>query len=259
MLALLSRWLHIFLSWWYFFLCTSFPEMAKPEPIRRAQAELPQMDPREFEKHFTPRYNPWEQRLCVCPDGDFFGAIRAGRLTVVTDRVERFTEGGVELVGGGEIAADLVITATGWRMPCDPNEFLASGMVVRVDGEVVDFGARVMYRGILFDRVPNFGWVMGYLNASWTLKSDLVCEYFCNLVQEMDRGGFVKAVPATDHEAMRTEGILSNVFNSGFVQRSERWMPRQGTRAPWRVNQNYLKDLYLLWWRPVRDGELLLE
>jgi monooxygenase len=196
-------------------------------------------------QHFTPAYNPWEQRLCLAPNGDLFKAIRQGRVAIVTDHIETFTETGIRLRSGNELAADLVVTATGLELQ------LFGGMQVSVDGRNVDFSQALTYKGMMYDHVPNFASVFGYTNASWTLKCDLTCAYICRLLNYMDARGYRQCAPR------RPAGSIAQApwidFSSGYVQRSLAFLPKQGTTAPWKLHQNYVLDLLALKFGSVAD------
>ncbi len=197
--------------------------------------------------HFTPPYNPWDQRLCFDPDGGFFRAIRTGAADVVTDRISGFTPGGVTLASGGHLDADVVITATGLRV------LPFGGIALRVDGKQVDLHDHVAYRGIMLDGIPNFAYAIGYTNASWTLKIGLTCEYFVRLLKHMRRHGY-DSVEAHLDAQVGTRPLLD--FQSGYVRRAIAELPRQGERSPWRVSMNYYADARILRWSPIRDRRL---
>jgi cation diffusion facilitator CzcD-associated flavoprotein CzcO len=195
--------------------------------------------------HFTPRYNPWDQRLCLVPDADLFRAIRVGRVSVVTDQIESFTETGIRLRSGVEIAADVIVTATGLKLQ------LLSGMGVTVDGVPVDLSKTLTYKGMMYGGVPNLASAFGYTNASWTLKCDLSSDYVCRLIAHMDRHGYVKCAPVAGPTVER-KPLLD--FTSSYVQRDIGQFPGQGAEAPWQVRQNYLLDLLDIRFRPIDDG-----
>ncbi len=193
--------------------------------------------------HFTPRYDPWDQRLCLVPDADLFKAISAGRVSVVTDHVEGFTGSGILLASGGELEADVVVTATGLNM------LVLGGMRVLLDGEPVELATTVGYKGMMFSGLPNLAATMGYTNASWTLKADLAAEYVCRLLGYMDSHGYRVCVPEAPDPSLPTEPFVG--LASGYVLRSVDSLPRQGARTPWRLHQNYLLDL-----RALRHGRI---
>ena len=214
--------------------CRRFPRAAR-SLIRRANTKrLPEGYP--VDEHFNPPYNPWDQRLCVVPDGDLFKAIRLGKASVVTDRITTLIESGILLESGLEIKADIIVTATGFNLQ------LLGGMQLRVDGRPVNPPETVVYRGMMLSGVPNFAMAVGYTNSSWTLKIGLVCEYFCRLLRHMDDNGY-DTVWAVADPAMPTRPLLD--FGAGYVQRSLADLPRQGPAAPWLMSMNYEQDCKL--------------
>jgi cation diffusion facilitator CzcD-associated flavoprotein CzcO len=183
--------------------------------------------------------------MCLVPDGDLFTAIRDGRASVVTDHIDTFTESGIRLQSGAELAADIVVSATGLNL------LAIGGMHLEVDGRAVDLSNTVSYKGMMISGVPNFAWTIGYTNASWTLKADLVAEYVCRLLKHMDRNGYTAVTPDA------AGATAANPFldlASGYVKRSLAELPKQGDRAPWRLHQNYVKDVRLLRRGPVDDA-----
>jgi cation diffusion facilitator CzcD-associated flavoprotein CzcO len=199
--------------------------------------------------HFRPAYDPWDQRLCVVPDGDLFAAMRQGRAEVVTDTIETFTRTGVRTVGGRDLEADIVVTATGLQVQ------LIGGAQVGVDGEPVAFNRLMTYKGVLVEDLPNFAFIFGYTNASWTLKADLGAEYVTRLLQHMDEHGHTTVTPRSDDDVRGTDSVLASL-NSGYVRRGDAVLPRQGTTAPWRVLNNYLRDTATLRRSPIDDAAL---
>jgi cation diffusion facilitator CzcD-associated flavoprotein CzcO len=210
----------------------------RPGLVRRliraaTKRQLP--DGYAVDTHFNPRYDPWDQRLCVIPDGNLFEAISSGRASIVTDRVETFTGRGVALASGTEIEADIVVTATGLELVA------FGGIEYVVDGEPVDLSDRFAYRGAMLSGVPNFAFAVGYINASWTLKVDLVCDWLCRLLAHMDAHGFTRAVPINDDPALPRRPLLD--FSAGYVQRALDSFPKQGPAAPWRMSMSYYEDV----------------
>ena len=201
----------------------------------------------DVDTHFTPTYNPWDQRVCFVPDGDLFEAITGGRAEVVTDRIAAFTPAGLRLQSGRELAADIVVSATGLALN------LLGDVAFDVDGQPVDFSKTLGYKGMMFSGVPNFIYTFGYTNASWTLKADLTAGYASRLFAYMDKHGFASATPVGGH-GIETRPFLD--FSSGYVQRAAGFMPKQGSKAPWRLYQNYLLDLLTLRYRRIADGTL---
>ncbi|MFD0363202.1 flavin-containing monooxygenase [Nocardia sp. GCM10030253] len=202
----------------------------------------------DIDTHFTPSYNPWDQRLCLAPDGDFFRAIRKGELDVVTDQVDTFTESGLTLASGATLDADIVITATGLNL------LAFGGMDLVVDGRPVTLSERMAYKAMMLSDVPNFAYIIGYTNASWTLKADLVCEYVVRLLRHMDAHGYARCTPVRDPSVGEAPLFLN--FNPGYVQRAASQFPIQGTKAPWRLRMNYLRDLVALRHGKITDGAM---
>jgi cation diffusion facilitator CzcD-associated flavoprotein CzcO len=201
----------------------------------------------DIDTHFNPTYDPWDQRLCLVPDGDLFEAIGDGRASVVTDRVDTFTERGIRLASGAELEADLVVTATGLSL------LALGGVELAVDGRDVVLPETMSYRGMMLSGVPNFAFALGYTNASWTLKSDLTCEYVCRVLNHMDEHGYRQCTPRRDPAVAE---LPFNDFSSGYVLRSIDQFPKQGSRAPWRLHQNYALDILGLRLGSVEDGAL---
>jgi monooxygenase len=219
-----------------------------PRAARRAlqggvRKQLPAGYP--VEKHFRPAYDPWDQRLCFVPDGDLFAAIRAGTASVVTDTIATFTADGIRLTSGAELAADVIVSATGLSL------LAVGGMALSVDGTPVELADTVAYKGMMLTGVPNFALAIGYTNASWTLKIDLVSEYVCRLLTEMDRTGATVVTPQLPPPGPR-EPLLG--LQANYVKRGIDRLPRQGPSAPWRLNQNYAKDVLLFRHGPVTDA-----
>lgn len=241
----LARWKNVLLSLFFYQLCRRRPQLGKRWIRKGLRQWLPADYP--IDVHFAPRYNPWEQRLCMVPDGDLFRAVREGRASIVTDHIDTFTEGGVKLKSGAELAADLIVTATGLKLlPC-------GGIRLAVDGAPVDLGGTVSYRGMMLSGVPNLAMALGYTNASWTLKAELTSRYVCRLLNYMDRRGLLIVTPREPPDAERVPLID---LNSGYVLRSLDELPQQAGRRPWRLYQNYLLDTLLLRFGSVDDGAL---
>ena len=226
--------------------CQRYPTVAR-RIIRNLSAKmLPDGYP--VDEHFNPPYNPWDQRLCLVPNGDLFKAIRAGRASVVTDRITTFTEKGVLLESGRELEADIIVTATGLKVQA------MGAMSLSADGRPVSLPDTVAYKGMMLSGVPNFAYAAGYTNSSWTLKIGLLCEHFCRLLAYMDARGYDTARPEPADRAMPTRPFLN--FGAGYVQRAIDELPRQGDRAPWLTSMSYARDVKLLRRRPVQDPEL---
>ncbi|MFP5326120.1 MAG: flavin-containing monooxygenase [Acidimicrobiia bacterium] len=200
----------------------------------------------DIDTHFTPKYDPWDQRLCVVPNGDLFEAIKAGKASVVTDQVETFTENGILLRSGEELEADIIVTATGLEL------LFLGGIELSVDGEPVDVSTRLTYKGMMLEGVPNLAIAVGYTNASWTLKCDLTCDYVMRLLNELRAKGLRQATPVNREADIAPQPLLG--LTSGYVLRSQDRFPKQGSRFPWQVHQSYLKDYRTLKRTPLDDG-----
>lgn len=204
-------------------------------------------------KHFTPSYNPWDERLCAVPNGDLFKAVRKGHASIVTNHIDRFTEKGILLQNGEELEADIIVTATGFNIQ------LLGGMTLSVNQKPVKLTEGMVYKGTLFEGVPNAAMIFGYTNSSWTLKSDLSSEYICRLINYMDQMGAVKAVPVNKDNSIQKHSFItdgSGCTNAGYIQRALDKMPLQGDRLPWKVHMNYLKDLPMLRYSSLNDGTM---
>jgi monooxygenase len=237
------RWKNALQAIVIFFLSRRRPAMMKSMLRKAAIKQLP--EGYAVDTHFAPSYNPWDQRMCLVPDGDLFTAIRDGRASVVTDHIDTFTETGIRLQSGAALEADIVVSATGLNL------LAIGGMQLEVDGCRVDLSKTVSYKGMMLSGVPNFAWTIGYTNASWTLKADLVAEYVCRLLKHMDAEGYAAVTP--DAAGTTAAGPFLDLA-SGYVKRSLSDLPRQGDRAPWRLHQNYVKDVRLLRRGPIVDG-----
>lgn len=230
----LLRWRNVMIQMASYQLSRRRPEVMKKQLLTAVTRKLPQ--DYDVDTHFLPPYNPWDQRLCAVPDGDLFRAIRDGKAEVVTDTIDRFTAEGIRLASGRTLPADVVVTATGLRLQ------LLGGMTLRVDGETVDPAQRLTYRGAMLDGVPNLALAIGYTNASWTLKIDLVNRFLVRVLGRMERRHADVVTPvAPDVPAASRRPLLD--LDSGYINRSLDVLPRQGPKAPWRINQNYLLDL----------------
>ena len=237
---------NIVLSMYFYNLCKRDPQRVKNLILNGVRGALgPDYD---VGTHFTPRYNPWDQRLCLVPDGDLFKAIRAGRASVVTDQIVAFTERGILLKSGGELMADLIITATGLNLE------VLGGIELSVDGRKIDPAKTLSYKGMMYSGIPNLASAIGYTNASWTLKCDLTCDYVCRLLNYMDSHGFRQCMPLNNDPSITEEPWVD--FSSGYVQRSLHKFPKQGSKAPWKLHQNYALDLMSLRFGSVRDAAM---
>ncbi|WP_433160379.1 flavin-containing monooxygenase [Kribbella sp. CA-247076] len=207
--------------------------------------QLPDSIP--LDPHFTPRYKPWDQRLCLVPDADLFEVLRDGSASVVTDEIETFTSTGLRLRSGAELDADLVVTATGLRM-------VALGNIeLTVDGQAVDPHDTFVYKGMMLSGVPNLAWCIGYTNNSWTLRSDLTSQYVCRLLNHLTATGTSICVPEIDQAEYDAPRRPVVDLSSGYIRRAASILPRQGTHGPWRLRQNYPRDLVLLRFGPITD------
>ena len=241
----LARWKNVLSAMFFYNLARKRPEFFKWMVSRGVRKYLQT----EFDaKHFTPRYNPWDQRMCFVPDADLFNAMRDGRVSVVTDHIETFTENGLLLKSGQHLDADIIVTATGLTMK------LFSGMQLVVNGAPVDLPKTLVYKGMMFSDVPNLAFAIGYTNASWTLKCDLTAEYVCRLLNYMDQHGHAVCVPRVNDPNVEAEPVID--FNSGYVLRALDTLPRQGSKTPWRLHQNYVKDLSMMRYGRVDDGTM---
>ncbi|MFO8141788.1 MAG: NAD(P)/FAD-dependent oxidoreductase [Marinobacter sp.] len=200
-------------------------------------------------RHFTPDYNPWDQRPCVVKDGDLFGALEAGTASIKTDSIDRFTETGIRLTSGEELAADIIIPATGLNLQ------MLGGIVPTVDGQSVVLRDKVIYKNVMIEGMPNAGMIFGYTNISWTLKVDIASEYLCRLLNHMDRSGYRVAVPRDTENSLDDATVLGSL-DAGYIKRAEDQLPRQGTHGPWKASQNYRKDVRTLRFEPIEDGYL---
>lgn len=204
-----------------------------------------------IDTHFSPKYNPWDERLCSVPDNDLFHAIKAGKCTVVTDHIDTFTKNGIRLQSGKELRADLVISATGLQLK------LAGGIQVYLDDELVDLSTKLNYKGSMLQDLPNLAAIVGYTNAAWTLKADLACHYVCRLLNYMDANNYKACVPKRTENNMTTVPIIN--FTSGYIQRALDKLPKQGDQHPWRLNQNYIRDRKILKRDKINDASLHFE
>ena len=242
----LARWKNILLGMYFYNLCKRHPQRAKALILKGVQTALgPDFD---VGAHFTPRYNPWEQRLCLVPNGDLFNAIKAGRASVVTDQIVALTERGILLRSGREIMTDLIVTATGLNLQ------VLGGIELSVDGRKIDPAKTLSYKGMMYSGVPNLASAIGYTNASWTLKCDLTCDYVCRLLNFMDDNGFQQCTPLNNDPSIVEEPWVD--FSSGYVRRSLDKFPKQGSKTPWKLHQNYALDLISLRFGSVQDSAM---
>jgi len=247
----LSRWKNILLSMALYQLARKSPQGTKRRLLKLAAKELP--PDFDVETHLSPDYAPWDQRLCLVPDADLFHAIRDGRASIVTGHIDTFTEKGLRLkpskdVGATELEADVIVSATGLQL------LFAGGMELLVDGKKVETNQLYTYKGTMFSGVPNLALAFGYTNASWTLKADLIADYVCRLLKHLDQTGARYFVPVVDDPSLQAEPFLD--FSSGYVQRALPSLPKQGSKTPWKLYQNYLLDLWLFRYAKLEDGAM---
>jgi monooxygenase len=240
------RWKNVLLTMLSFQLSRRRPELMKAVIRKGLERQLP--PGYDIDTHFKPRYNPWDQRVCLVPDGDLFESIRTGRASVLTDQIDTLTEKGVKLVSGAEIEADLIVTATGLNL------LALGGMQIVVDGRSVEISETLTYKGMMLSGVPNLAIALGYTNASWTLKCDLTCEYVCRLLHHMDGRGYRQCTPSSPDPSIAAEPFID--FSSGYVLRAIEQFPKQGGKPPWRLHQNYALDILALRFAAIEDGTL---
>ena len=241
------RWKNVLLTMLSFQLSRRRPELMKSLLRKGLAQQLPAGF--DIDTHFTPRYDPWDQRLCLVPDGDLFRSLADGTSSIVTGVIDTFTERGIRLTSGEELDADIIVTATGLQM------LALGGLELHVDGRAVQLRETVGYKGMMFSGVPNMAVAMGYTNASWTLKCDLVCEYVCRLLNHMKAKGYDQVVPRWTDPELPAEPFVD--LKSSYVLRSVEDFPRQARRDPWRLYQNYFRDILLLRRRPLEDEALV--
>jgi monooxygenase len=243
----ITRWKNVLLGMLIFALSRHAPALIKKLIRQGVRSQLgPDYD---VDTHFKPRYNPWDQRLCLVPDADLFRAIREGRASVVTDHVETFTEKGLRLRSGAELEAELIVTATGLDL------LALGGIELVVDERPVEVAETMSYKGMMLSGVPNFAVALGYTNASWTLKCDLTCAYVCRLIHFMEERGYRQCTPLNRDPTVRSVPFID--LSSGYVQRSVHKFPRQGSKAPWRLYQNYALDIVALRFGALEDGAMV--
>jgi monooxygenase len=241
-----ARWKNVLITMAVFQLSRRRPRIVKALVRRAVQRRLP--PGYDVDTHFKPRYNPWDQRMCLVPDGDLFEAVGDGRASIVTDQIETFTETGIRLESGEELEADLVVTATGLNL------LALGGMDITVDGREVALPDTMGYKGMMLSGVPNLAIALGYTNASWTLKCDLTCEYVCRLLNHMDELGYAYCTPQNRDPSVTPEPFID--FNSGYILRSIDQFPKQGSKPPWRLYQNYARDIVALRRGSLEDGAM---
>ena len=242
----LLRWKNVLLGTYFYNFARKKPERTKKMIFQYVSKFLgPEYD---AAKHFTPRYNPWDQRLCLIPDADLLVAIRAGKASIVTDEIETFTERGLHLKSGEELPADIIVTATGLNIK------LLGGTRMTVDGANINPVQSLSYKGMMYSDIPNFASAFGYTNASWTLKSDLTAQYMCRLLNYMQSHDYDYCTPRRRDPSIAEEPAIT--LNSGYLQRSNDLLPKQGSKKPWRLHQNYARDLLALKLGRINDGTM---
>ncbi len=241
-----TRWKNVLITMLVFQLSRRRPGFIKGLVRKGVERNLP--PGYDIDTHFTPSYNPWDQRMCLVPDGDLFEAISAGRASVVTDHIDTFTESGVRLQSGAELEADIIVTATGLNL------LALGGMQVSVDGQEITPAETMSYKGMMLSGVPNLAISFGYTNASWTLKCDLTCGFVCRLLNHMDEHGYDQCTPESSDPSITREPFID--FSSSYVRRSIDKFPKQGSKAPWRLYQNYALDILTLRYGAIEDGAM---
>jgi cation diffusion facilitator CzcD-associated flavoprotein CzcO len=241
------RWFKAITTQGMYALSRRRPKLVKWILRKTTQLQLPRGY--DIDTHFTPKYNPWDQRLCVVPNGDLFKAIKAGTASVVTDHIDSFMETGVLLQSGTELDADIIITATGLEL------LFIGGIEMSVDGETVDLPSKLTYKGMMLEGVPNFALAVGYTNASWTLKCDLTCDYVTRLLNHMHEAELRQCTPVNRDASVTSAPLLG--LSSGYVQRSADRFPKQGSKAPWQVHQSYLRDYRALKRSGIEDDAMV--
>jgi cation diffusion facilitator CzcD-associated flavoprotein CzcO len=238
------RWRNVLFGMYFFQLCRRKPERARQLILGGVRAALGK--DYDVQTHFTPRYNPWQQRLCLVPDGDLFRTIREGRASVVTSHIDAFTAKGIRLKDGSELEADMIVTATGLNLQ------VMGGMTLSVDGKAIEPAKVMSYKGMMYSDIPNLATATGYTNASWTLKCDLTCEYVCRLLNFMDKRGYRSCTPRQTDPSVTEAPWID--FTSGYVQRAVAKFPKQGSKRPWKLYQNYALDIVSLRFGKIDDG-----
>lgn len=241
----LARWRNIKLQRFMYKAAQRWPQRIRAFLLGQVRKQIGSVDMR----HFTPHYNPWDERLCAVPDGDLFKALREGRASVLTDDIETFTEQGIQLKSGQLLEADIIVTATGLQLQT------LGGMQLEIDGQPVDMSQRMTYKSVLLEGVPNFAYLFGYTNAPWTLKVDLAAGYVCRLIRHMEAGGHA-VVTAQAPAGQRQDDSIMGALKSGYVQRGQASLPRQGRSGPWRVEHNFERDREVLLKGAIDDEAL---
>lgn len=241
----LVRWKNILLGMFFYKLCRKWPDRMRKFFKREIKKTLGE---KYEEKHYNPTYNPWDQRVCLVPDNDLFDSIKAGSSEIVTDTIKEFTEAGILLDSGKHLDADIIVTATGLKIQ------IMGGVQAKIDGKIIDTGKLKAYKGVMFSDIPNMALAVGYTNASWTLKCDLNCQFVAKLLNYMDKNGYTTCTPRFDPNEFEVEPLLD--FDAGYIKRALDVLPQQGSEAPWKVYQNYVKDIFSLKYGNVNDKYL---
>ncbi len=249
----LVRWRNTVWQQWMYKLTRVAPGVVKRSLLKKVREEIGEMV--DVEKHFTPRYNPWDQRLCLVPDDDLFRAIQSGKASVVTDQIETITEGGVQLASGDHLDADIIVCATGLEL------VVFGGAELTLDGQAIDLANEWTYKGMMCSNIPNMVHTFGYINASWTLRADLIATWVCRLLNHMRTTGMTTATPRITDElaASMTQRFWIDDFSAGYMQRVMHRFPKQGDQMPWMNPQNYRKDRKMFRDDPIQDAELVFE
>ncbi len=242
----LNRWKSIVFQSMQYQIARRFPNFMRKTLMTMAQRRLPERY--DVAKHFGPSYNPWDERLCLAPNGDLFKTIRSGKADVVTDTIDRFTKTGIQLTSGQHLDADIIVTATGLNLQ------LFGGAAISRNGKAIELNETMAYKGMLLTDMPNMAFTIGYTNASWTLKADLVSEFFCRVINYMDEKSYDRVEPNHPGTGVDERPLLD--FTPGYVLRALDYLPKAGSRAPWRLKQNYLLDLQLIRRGKVDDEAL---
>jgi cation diffusion facilitator CzcD-associated flavoprotein CzcO len=241
-----ARWKNILFGIGFYWVSRNYPNAIRNFLKKHIKEVLGE---KYEDRHFDPKYNPWDQRLCLVPDDDLFEAIKIGKASIVTDTIETFTENGIELNSGDTLPADIIVTATGLSVQ------LFGGMKIKVDENTIETGKIHAYKGVMFSEIPNFAVAIGYTNASWTLKCDLNCQFVTRVLNYMKENNYSVCVPQFDYENQKSEPLLD--FNSGYVLRANDILPKQGSKPPWKVYQNYVKDVFSLKYGDAKDKYLV--
>src|SRR4051794_8694443 len=248
-----SRWAGTVVRWLLALLTQASYQLSRRRPalmkkLLRTGVERALPAGFDIDTHFTPTYDPWDQRMCVVPDGDLFKAISSGAASVVTDHIDTFTAGGVRLQSGAELDADVIVTATGLEL------LFLGGIALEVDGEAIDANARLTYKGMMLEGVPNLAFAFGYTNASWTLKAELTCDYVTRLLNRLHTKGLRQCTPINSDPAVTAAPFIG--LTSGYVQRGSHLFPQQGTAFPWQVHQSYLRDFRAMRMKGIDDDAM---